>query len=59
MDIIELKNFRKKLIIGLERSYEKMVEFKKSKNSPIIVSKDGKIVKLDPNKINPKTTYHS
>lgn len=32
--------------IGLKRAYSKMIEFKKKSNSPIIVSRNGKIVEL-------------
>ena len=36
------------IIEGLSISTEEMVEFKKSKNSPIVVSKDGEIVHVNP-----------
>ncbi|NLB64055.1 MAG: hypothetical protein GX801_08120 [Fibrobacter sp.] len=38
----------KKILAGLELAYERMVEFKKSKNSKIVVSQNGKIMLLDP-----------
>ncbi|GAO29494.1 hypothetical protein [Geofilum rubicundum] len=41
-----------KIIIGLEKAYKKLVEFKKYKKTPIIVSKDGRVVEINPNKIN-------
>ncbi len=37
-----------KLIIGLEEAYKKMVEYKKYKKTPIIVSENGRIIKIDP-----------
>ena len=47
-----------KIIKGLELAYERMVKFKISKNSPIVVSKNGKIVEIGPQDIEPTTTYH-
>jgi hypothetical protein len=42
---IELKE---KILKGLEKVYDKMVEFKKEKNSDIVVMKGDKIVKIKP-----------
>lgn len=42
---------RDKIIQGLEKTYEKLIEFKKDKNSPLIVSKDNKVVEVDPKSI--------
>ena len=42
-----------KIIAGLEKAYEKLIEFKKYKNSPLITYKDGKIVEIAPDKILP------
>lgn len=42
---MELKN---KLLLGLEKVYEKLIEFKKQKNSELVILKDGKIVKIKP-----------
>ncbi len=39
------------MALGLEKAYKKMVEFKKSKNSPLIVSRDGKVVEIESEKI--------
>ncbi len=36
---------------GLEKAYLKLIEFKKYKRSPIIVSKNGKVIELAPEKI--------
>jgi len=41
----ELKD---KIINGLEKAYERLIEFKKSKNSELVVMKGKKIVKLKP-----------
>lgn len=37
-----------KILKGLELAYEKLIEFKKSKNSKMVVMREGKIVFLDP-----------
>jgi hypothetical protein len=42
---IELKD---KILIGLERVYEKLIEFKKQKNSELVILKDNRIVKIKP-----------
>ncbi len=36
---------------GLERTYRKLIEFKKYKKTPIIVSKNGEIIELAPEEI--------
>lgn len=41
----ELKD---KIVKGLEKVYERLIEFKKSKNSVLVVMKDDKIVKVKP-----------
>ncbi len=42
---IEEKN---KILKGLEKVYEKLLEFKKSKNSELVILRDNKIVKIKP-----------
>jgi hypothetical protein len=42
---VELRN---KILLGLEKVYEKLIEFKKQKNSELVVMKDNKIVKIKP-----------
>jgi sulfur carrier protein ThiS len=44
-----MKGLEKKVIKGLELTYRKLIEYKKYKNSPVIVSKNGKVVSIDPN----------
>lgn len=39
---------RNKIIKGLNKSYEKMIEFKKKNNSEIVILRDNKIVRLKP-----------
>lgn len=42
---IEEKN---KILKGLEKVYEKLLEFKKMKNSDLVILRDNKIVKIKP-----------
>lgn len=57
MENNELEEKRLRIIRGLEEAYKRLIEFKKLKNSPVIVSLDGQILELDPNKIPPTTMY--
>ena len=41
-----LDEFSIKVLKGLEISFQKLLEFKKQKNSPLVVIRDGKIVKI-------------
>ena len=47
----QLKELESQVALGLEKAYQRMVEFKKRKNSPLIVSKDGKVVEIAPENI--------
>lgn len=49
-----LQELEKMLIKGLTEVKRKLVKFKKDKNSPLIVSKDGKVVEIDPEEIEHK-----
>lgn len=40
--------FKKKILFGLEKAYERLIEFKKQKNSELVVMQDDKIVKIKP-----------
>jgi hypothetical protein len=51
------KKERDKIVQGLEEAYRKLVEFKKQKNSPFVVLKNGKITEVDPNDVPPTTKY--
>ncbi len=53
----QLKEERDKIVKGLEETYRKLVEFKKQKKSPMIVVRNGEIVAVDPNEIQPTTLY--
>ncbi len=39
---------RDKIIRGLEIVYDRLIEFKKLKNSELVIMKDNKIVKIKP-----------
>jgi hypothetical protein len=43
------ENIRKKILIGLELSYKKLVKDKKDKNLNLIISENGKIIEINPN----------
>ncbi|MCS3868958.1 hypothetical protein J3D55_001874 [Chryseobacterium ginsenosidimutans] len=45
----EDKNERKiKILQGLEKAYEKMLDFKRRNNSEVVVIRENKIVKIKP-----------
>ncbi|MCF6360188.1 MAG: hypothetical protein L3J29_05420 [Cyclobacteriaceae bacterium] len=54
--IDELKELEQKVTLGLQEAYRKMVVFKKQKNSPLIVSRNGKVTKIEPDNILPTTS---
>jgi len=39
---------KNKILKGLEKVYEKLIEFKKAKNSELVILRDNKIVKIKP-----------
>ena len=39
---------RDKILLGLEKVYEKLIEFKKQKHTELVVIKDNKIIRLKP-----------
>lgn len=51
----ELKDLKKQVSLGLKEAYRKMAEFKKKNNSPLIVSKGGKVIAIPPEQILPTT----
>tara|TARA_R110002020_G_scaffold123277_2_gene279593 strand:- start:18507 stop:18692 length:186 start_codon:yes stop_codon:yes gene_type:complete len=53
----QLKEERDKIVKGLEETYRRLVEFKKQKNSPMIIMRDGKIVAMDPKEMLPTILY--
>lgn len=46
--IEEQLEIRDKILIGLEKVYKKLIEFKKQKNSELVVIRDNKIVRIKP-----------
>lgn len=45
------KDLADKIVEGLKEVKRKLTLFKKEKNSPLIVSKDGKVVEIEPENI--------
>jgi hypothetical protein len=49
MTTIEIQNEeKKKIMLGLEKAYKKLLEFKKYKDSELVVMRDNKIVRIKP-----------
>ncbi|MDR2204773.1 MAG: hypothetical protein LBE36_01250 [Flavobacteriaceae bacterium] len=49
MTTIEIQTEEKNRILkGLEKIYEKLIAFKKSKNTELVVMENGKIVRIKP-----------
>lgn len=49
MTIIEIQTEEKnKILKGLEKAYDKLLEFKKAKNSVLVLLIDNKIAKIKP-----------
>lgn len=44
----EQLELQKKIQFGLEKTYEKLIEFKKQKGTDLVVMRDGKIVRTSP-----------
>jgi uncharacterized coiled-coil DUF342 family protein len=53
----QLKEERDKIVKGLEETYKKLVEYKKQKNSPMVVIRNGEIAEVDPYDILSTTSY--
>lgn len=52
----QLRELKEQVNQGLKEAYRKMVEFKKRNNSPLIVSRNGKIIAIPPDEILPTTS---
>lgn len=48
---MKMVNDIEKIKEGLERAYERLIEYKKYKKTPLIVSKGGEIIEISPEKI--------
>ena len=53
----QLKEERDRIVKGLEETYRKLLEYKKQKNSPMIVMRNGKIEAVDSSDMPPTTLY--
>lgn len=42
------KEEKNKILQGLEKAYEKLIEFKKQKNSELVILKNNQIVRIKP-----------
>lgn len=42
------KEEKNKILKGLEKVYEKLIEFKKQKNSELVILKDNQIIRVKP-----------
>jgi hypothetical protein len=51
----QLRELEEKVSLGLKEAYRKMAEFKKKNNSPLIVSRNGKVTSIPANEILPTT----
>jgi hypothetical protein len=52
MDNISKAQERKeKILLGLKESSKRLIEFKKSKKTDLVVYRDGKIIRINPNDI--------
>ncbi|MFT4834305.1 MAG: hypothetical protein ACI83W_001183 [Marinoscillum sp.] len=51
----QLQELEDKVSLGLKEAYKKMAAFKKKNNSPLIVSRDGKVISIPADEILPTT----
>ncbi len=45
-----ITDIRKKVLLGLDKTYQKLLETKRKNNGVLVVYKDGRIMKIKPNK---------
>jgi len=53
----QLQELEDQVAKGLEEAYRKMVLFKKRMNSPVVIEKNGKVVKVKPEDMAPTIKY--
>ncbi|NOX87255.1 MAG: hypothetical protein GXO86_15080 [Chlorobi bacterium] len=53
----QLTELEDKIAKGLEEAYRKMVMYKRHLKSPVVLSKKGKVIKIDPENIQPTVKY--
>lgn len=46
----QIDDIREKILKGLNKTYEKLIEMKRRNNSVIVISKNGKIILIKPEK---------
>jgi hypothetical protein len=46
----QIDDIREKVLKGLNKTYEKLLEMKRKNNSVLVVSKNGQIIKIKPEK---------
>jgi hypothetical protein len=46
----QIDDIREKVLKGLNKTYEKLLEMKRRNNSVLVVSKNGQIIQVKPNK---------
>jgi hypothetical protein len=51
------KEERDKIVKGLEEAYRRLIQRKRASNSPVIVSRKGLVVALDPHSVPTTTVY--
>ncbi len=47
----QLEELRDQVDLGFKKTYLKLIEFKKSKNSPLVVIRDGKVIHIPADEI--------
>lgn len=40
-----------KIVLGMEKVYQKLIDFKKKNNSDLIILRDGKVVRVKPEEL--------
>jgi hypothetical protein len=45
---VKLSEDAQKIILGMDKVWKDLIAYKKSKNSPLVVSRNGKIELIDP-----------
>lgn len=49
----------KRILKGMELVYRRLVKFKQLKKSPLVVSVNGRVERIQPDKIRPTARYHA
>ena len=53
----QIQELEDKVVKGLEEAYKKMAKFKKQINSPLIVSRNGEVIEIKSEEIQPTIEY--